>query len=72
MKCMDIPKDGQLNNSQMKEVIFFNKVGNEIKLELSQFGYSDSEIADILVKLLYHIKPSSHKSVLWFCYGKYI
>ena len=72
MECMDMPKDSQLNNSQLKETMFFNRVGNEIKLELSQFGYSDSEIADILVKLLYHIKPSSHKSVLWFCYGKYI
>ena len=72
MECMDMPKDSQLNNSQLKEVMFFNKVGNEIKTELSQFGYDDSEIADILVKLLYHVKPSSHKSVLWFCYGKYI
>lgn len=72
MECMDMPKDSQLNNSQLKEVMFFNKVGNEIKTELSKFGYSDSEIADILVKLLYYVKPSSHKSVLWFCYGKYI
>lgn len=72
MECMDMPKDSQLNNSQLKEIIFFNKVGNEIKHELSKFGYTESEISDILVKLLYHIKPSSHKSVLWFCYGKYI
>lgn len=72
MECMDMPKDSQLNNNQLKEIIFFNRVGNEIKLELSKFGYTDSEITDILVKLLYHIKPSSHKSVLWFCYGKYI
>lgn len=72
MECMDMPKDSQLNNSQLKEIMFFNKVGNEIKTELSQFGYTASEITDILVKLLYHIKPSSHKSVLWFCYGDYI
>jgi len=72
MECSDIQKDGQLNNSQLKEVLFFKRVGNEIKHELSQFGYTDSEIADILVKLLYHVKPSSHKSVLWFSYGNYI
>lgn len=72
MECMDMPKDSQLNNSQLKEIMFFNRVGNEIKEELSQFGYTDSEITDILVKLLYHTKPSSHKSVLWFCYGEYI
>jgi hypothetical protein len=72
MECMDMPKDSQWNNSQLKEIMFFNKVGNEIKTELSQFGYGDSEVADILVKLLYHVKPSSHKSVLWFAYGNYI
>jgi hypothetical protein len=72
MECMEIPKDVQLNNNQLKEIMFFNKVGNEIKSELSQFGYTDSEITDILVKLLYHTKPSSHKSALWFCYGGYI
>ena len=69
---IDIARDGQFNNSQLKEVLFFKKVGNEIKAELSKFGYTDSEIADILVKLLYHVKPSSHKSVLWFAYGDYI
>jgi DNA-directed RNA polymerase subunit RPC12/RpoP len=69
---IDIPRDGQFNNSQLKEVLFFKKVGDEIKTELSKFGYTDSEVADILVKLLYHVKPSSHKSVLWFAYGDYI
>ena len=71
MECADIPKEST-TNTQMKHDLFFRKVSNEIKFELSKFGYSDSEIADILVKLLYHVKPSSHKSVLWFCYGKYI
>lgn len=71
MECVDIPKDST-TNTQMKHDLFFKAIANEIKTELSQFGYSDSEIADILVKLLYHVKPSSHKSVLWFCYGEYI
>lgn len=69
---IDIPKDGQLNNSQLKEILFFGKVSKEIKTELSKFGYTDSEIADILVKVLYYVKPSSHKSVLWFAYGEHI
>lgn len=72
MECADILRGELLNNTQLKQDLFFKRVANEIRTELSQFGYSDSEIADILVKLLYHIKPSSHKSVLWFCYGKYI
>ena len=36
------------------------------------FGYSDMEVADILVKFLYGIKESKHKMVLWLCYGDYI
>ena len=35
-------------------------------------NYYNSEVADILVKFLYHVKPSKHKDVLWFCYGGYI
>lgn len=71
MECVDIPKDST-TNTQMKHDLFFKSVANEIRTELSQLGYEDCEIADILVKVLYHVKPSSHKSVLWFCYGKYI
>ena len=71
MECADIPKEST-TNTQIKHDLFFKRVANEIRTELSQFGYTDSEITDILVKLLYYVKPSSHKSVLWFCYGKYI
>ena len=52
--------------------MFYRSIANEVKTELSKFGYTDSEIVDILVKFLYYVKPSQHKSVLWFCYGKYI
>lgn len=72
MECADMLKGDLLNNAQLKQDLFFKKVANEIRTELSQYGYSDSEIVDILVKFLYHIKPSRHKSVLWFCYGSYI
>jgi hypothetical protein len=70
-ECAEIPRD-MLSDTKAKHGVFLKGIFNEIKNELSQFGYADSEIADILVKLLYHVKPSSHKSVLWFAYGDYI
>ena len=72
MESIDILRDGQTSSSQLKQELLFNNIAAEIKYELSQFGYSESEVADILVKFLYHIKPSKHKAALWFCYGKYI
>ena len=72
MECADMLRAELLNNTQLKQDLFFKKIAYEIRDELSKFGRRDSEIADILVKLLYHVKPSSHKSVLWFCYGRYI
>ncbi len=72
MECADVIRGELLNNTQLKQDLFFKRIATEIKTELSKFGRTDSEITDVLVKLLYHVKPSSHKSVLWFCYGKYI
>ena len=72
MECADMLRGELLNNTQLKQDLFFKRIAAEIKDELSKFGRTDAEIADTLVKLLYHIKPSSHKSVLWFCYGGYI
>lgn len=71
MKCVDLPNDIVVNTNA-KQRVFFKKIANEIKYELSQFGYTDSEVTDMLVKFLYNIKPSKHKDVLWFCYGEYI
>lgn len=48
------------------------RITNEIKTSLSQFGYSDIEIADILVKYLYGVKKSANKTALWLCYGDII
>ena len=72
MECADVLRGELLNNTQLKQDLFYKRIANEIRTELSQFGRTDYEIADVLVKLLYHVKPSSHKSVLWFCYGQYI
>lgn len=72
MECAELTRGDLLGNTQYKQDLFFKKIANEIRFELSQFGYSESEVVDILVKLLYYVKPSKHKSVLWFCYGKQI
>lgn len=72
LESIDVLRDGQMSSSQLKQELLFNDIAAEIKYELSQFGYSESEVADILVKFLYHVKPSKHKAALWFCYGKYI
>ncbi len=71
MKCVDLSND-VIINTDAKQKVFFKNIANEIRYELSQFGYTDSEVTDILVKFLYHVKPSKHKDVLWFCYGGYI
>ena len=72
MECAELTRGDLLSNTQYKQDLFFKRIANEIRSELSQFGYSESEVVDILVKFLYYIKPSKHKSVLWFCYGKQI
>ena len=72
MECAELTRGDLLSNTQYKQDLYFKRIANEIRTELSQFGYSESEIVDILVKFLYYVKPSKHKSVLWFCYGKQI
>ena len=72
MECAELTRGDLLSNTQYKQDLFFKRIANEIRSELSQFGYNESEIVDILVKFLYYVKPSKHKSVLWFCYGKQI
>ena len=61
-----------LKNCQIKQDLRYKRIIVEIKDELSQFGYTDREIADILVKFLYSIRNSKHKMILWLCYGDYL
>ena len=67
----DYPRD-VLSKTQIRKEISYNNIINEVKSELSQFGYSDIEVTDILVKYLYGIKESKYKDLLWTCYGEYI
>ena len=57
-----------LKKSQVRQDLKYKKISDEIKYELSKYGYSDYEIADILVKFLYGTK-SKNKMALWLCYG---
>lgn len=70
-ECVDLSNEVFVN-TKVKQEIFFKRVANIVKGELSKFGYTNSEITDILVKFLYHVKPSKHKELLWFTYGYYI
>ncbi len=72
MECADSLNSNLLSKSAVRQELYYKKIANEVRYELSQFGYNEQEITDILVKFLYYVKPSKHKSVLWFCYGKYI
>lgn len=61
-----------IRKSQFKHDLKYKNAIDGIKDELSQFGYDDVEISDILVKFLYGIKDSKHKIALWLCYGDII
>jgi len=63
-----IPRE-VLYKSNIRQDVFYRKVIAEIKQDLTECGYSDIEIADILVKYLYDIKDSKNKDILWACYG---
>lgn len=67
----DYPRDA-LTKTQIRKEAFYNMIMSEVKYELSQFGYNDREVSDILVKYLYGIKESKYKDLLWTCYGEYI
>ncbi len=63
-----VPRDA-LNKSQIRKDLLYGTIIKEVKNELSNLGYSEEEIADILVKYLYGIKDSKYKDLLWTCYG---
>ncbi len=71
LRANDLPKN-IVYKSQIREDLLYNKIVNSVKIELSQFGYSEVEVADILVEYLYGIKQSKHKHLLWTCYGDII
>lgn len=63
-----VDKSDAYMRSQLKNA----RITKEIKTSLSKFGYSDTEVVNILVKYLYGIKKSANKTALWLCYGDII
>ena len=61
-----------LSNSTIRTNITRGQISESIKEQLSVFGYSDSEVCDILVTYLYGLTNSKSKSMLWLCYGDII
>jgi DNA-directed RNA polymerase subunit RPC12/RpoP/arsenate reductase-like glutaredoxin family protein len=47
-------------------------IAKDIRSKLSKYGYSDIEIADMIIKYLYNDTNSKSKESLWFCYGSII
>lgn len=67
----DMPMES-MSKTQLRKDASYKSIVSEVKSELSQFGNSDEEIADMLVKYLYHVKNSKRKDLLWACYGDII
>ena len=55
-----------------KKVLKYKQMSERVRYELSQFGYSEKEVADILVRFLYGKKTNRNKTIFWICYGDYI
>lgn len=55
--------------ANVRQDVIYRRIVKQVKSELSKFGYSNKEIADILVLYLYKLRDSRHKVLLWVCYG---
>lgn len=60
------------NDAKCTQELICQKTKNEVKSRLSQYGFNDNEICDMLIKYLYGIKNSKRKNLLWICYGDII
>ena len=47
-------------------------IAENIRVKMSTTGYSDNEIADMLVKYLFCVIDSQSKVAFWFSYGQYV
>lgn len=65
-------KPEMLTNAQLKQKMLYDTIVRDMIAELDMCGRSREEVADILVKYLYHIRDDKHKMPLWICYGEYI
>lgn len=65
-------KGNDRSEAYMRMQTKFSRIINEIRSALSEYGKTEDEIVDILVKYLYGIKQSANKTALWLCYGDMI
>lgn len=65
-------KGNDRSEAYMRMQTKLSRIVNEIRSALSEYGKTDDEIVDILVKYLYGIKKSANKTALWLCYGDVI
>jgi len=61
-----------INNSKLRELVMFNKIKDETLSELSKFGYTKTQIVDMLIDFSYRVKNNTRKDLLWICYGNII
>jgi len=59
----------KINQKNQKNVCYIIKT---IREKILSLGYSEIEITDMLVKYLYAVRKTSHKEVLWQCFGHII
>ncbi len=69
----DEPEDlnldrNNIGKTQIRKDLAYNRVKNVVRQELSDLGYSEYEIADILISYLYG-SNNKNKDLLWICYG---
>ena len=65
-------KGNDRSEAYMRMQTKLSRIVNEIRFALSEYGKTEDEIVDILVKYLYGIKKSANKTALWLCYGDVI
>lgn len=62
-----------LMKSNIKQQLVYGNIIKEVTTALSEFGLSDVDVADVLIKYLYcDNKNSGYKDLLWNCYGEII
>lgn len=65
-------KGNDRSEAYMRMQTKLSRIVTEIRSALSEYGKTEDEIVDILVKYLYGIKKSANKTALWLCYGDVI
>lgn len=68
---IDMSSDA-VHKRKIRQNLIYKKIISDTKNELSQYGYSDADITDILVRYLYDIKDSKYKDLFWSCYGEIV